>query len=77
MEIKILGPGCPNCKKLYALTEKLVEENNIDATLSKVEDIIEIMKYNIISTPAVVINEKVVVKGRVPGEQELKEFLTK
>ena len=77
MEIKILGPGCPNCKTLFSMTEKVVKENNIDAKLSKVEDIIEIMSYNIISTPAVVVDGKVVVKGRVPNEAELKDLLTK
>ncbi len=75
MEIKILGPGCPNCKTLYALTQKVVDDNNIDANLSKVEDIIEIMNYNIISTPAIVVDGKVVVKGRVPGEEEIKNLL--
>lgn len=75
MEIKILGPGCPNCKILYALTQKIVDENKLDANISKVDDIVEIMSYNIISTPAIVIDGQVVVKGRVPTEKELKNIL--
>lgn len=77
MEIKILGTGCSKCKTLEQLTRKVVEKNGIDATVTKVEDIMEIMKYNIIATPALVIDEKVVVKGRVPSEEEIKLLLTK
>ncbi len=77
MEIKVLGTGCPKCKTLEKLTRDVVEKNNIDATITKVEDIVEIMKYNIMTTPALVIDEKVVVKGRVPSEAELKQLLTK
>ena len=75
MEIKILGPGCPNCKTLFSSVEKVIKENSIDAKLSKVEDIIEIMNYNIISTPAIVVDGNVIVKGRVPNEKELKLYL--
>lgn len=77
MEIKILGTGCPKCKTLEKLTREVVEKNNIDATITKVEDIVEIMKYNIMSTPALVIDEKVVVKGRVPSADEIKQLLIK
>jgi len=75
MEIKILGTGCPKCKTLEALTRKVVKENGIDANITKVEDIMEIMKYNIMTTPALVIDEKVVVKGRIPSADELKQFI--
>ncbi|HAH24634.1 MAG TPA: thioredoxin family protein, partial [Prolixibacteraceae bacterium] len=67
MEIKILGTGCPKCKTLEKLTREVVEKNGIDATIVKVEDIMEIMKYGIIATPALVVNEKVAIKGRVPS----------
>ena len=73
--IKILGTGCPNCKITTALVEKVVAEKNIDATVIKVEDIMEIMKYNILSTPAIVIDEVVVLKGRVPKKSEIEDFL--
>jgi len=77
MEIKILGPGCPKCKTLDKLTREVVEQNGIDATVVKVEDIVAIMNYGVMSTPALVIDEKVVVKGRVPSAEELKKLLTR
>jgi small redox-active disulfide protein 2 len=77
MEIKILGPGCAKCKTLDKLTHEVVEKNGIKANITKVEDIMEIMKYGVMSTPALVIDEKVVLKGRVPSSDELKQLLTK
>lgn len=77
MEIKILGPGCPKCKTLDKLTRDVVEKNGINATITKVEDIMEIMKYGVMSTPVLVVDEKVVLKGRVPSSDELKQLLTK
>jgi len=77
MEIKILGTGCPKCKTLENLVRKVVNENNIDSNVSKVDDIMQIMNYGIVSTPALVIDEKVVIKGRIPSEKEIKELLTK
>ena len=77
MEIKILGPGCAKCKTLDKLTHEVVEKNGIKATIIKVEDIMEIIKYGVMSTPALVIDEKVVLKGRVPSSDELKQLLTK
>ncbi|HEY5470165.1 MAG TPA: thioredoxin family protein [Bacteroidales bacterium] len=77
MEIKILGTGCSKCKILDEITRKVVTENGIDAIITKVEDIIEIMKFNIMTTPALVVNEKVVSKGRIPSVDEIKQFLTK
>ena len=77
MEIKILGPGCAKCKTLDKLTHEVVEKNGISATITKVEDIMEIMKYGVMSTPAIVVDEKVLVKGRVPSFDEIKQLLTK
>ena len=77
MEIKILGTGCPKCKILEEITRKVVKENGIVANITKVEDIVEIMKFNIMTTPALVVNEKVVSKGRIPSVDEIKQFLTK
>jgi small redox-active disulfide protein 2 len=77
MEIRILGPGCAKCKTLEQLTRDVVSKNGIDATITKVEDIMEIMKYNIMTTPALVIDGKVVTKGRVPSVEEIKQLLTK
>jgi small redox-active disulfide protein 2 len=77
MEIKILGPGCPKCKTLEQLTRQVVEQNGIDATVTKVEDIVAIMNYGVMTTPALVIDEKVVLKGRVPSADELKKIITR
>lgn len=75
MEIKILGTGCAKCKTTRQIVEKVVAENGVDAQISKVEDIMDIMKYNVIATPAVVVNEVVKIKGRVPSESEVKQAL--
>jgi small redox-active disulfide protein 2 len=77
IEIKILGTGCPKCKTLEKMTREVVEQNGFDATVTKVEDIMDIMKYNILSTPALVVNEKVEIKGRVPSSEEIKQVLSK
>ncbi|MBP9480556.1 MAG: thioredoxin family protein [Parabacteroides sp.] len=77
MEIKILGTGCAKCKTLEKVTKEVVEQNKLDATISKVEDIMEIMKYNVMSTPALVVNESVEVKGRIPSADEIKQILLK
>jgi len=73
--VKILGTGCPKCKRTTTLVEEVVKETGIEATVEKVEDIMEIMKYNIMSTPAVVIDEEVAIKGRVPSKTELTKLL--
>jgi small redox-active disulfide protein 2 len=77
MEIKILGPGCAKCKTLDKLTHEVVGKNGIKANITKVEDIMEIMKDGVMSTPALVIDEKVVVKGRIPSAEEIKQLLNK
>jgi small redox-active disulfide protein 2 len=77
MEIKVLGPGCAKCKTLDKLTREVVEKNGISANITKVEDIMEIMRYGVMSTPALVVDEKVVLKGRVPSADELKQLLTR
>lgn len=77
MEVKILGTGCPKCKTLEQLAREVISQNGIDARVTKVDDIMEIMKYNVMTTPALVIDEKVVVKGRVPSAEEIKQLLTR
>jgi len=77
MEIKILGSGCPKCKTLEKMTRELVEQNGISANISKVEDIMDIMKYGVMATPALVVNEKVEIKGRIPSSDEIKTVLSK
>jgi len=75
MIIKVLGTGCARCKSLEKLTVKAVEELNLDATVEKVEDIQKIMEYAVMRTPALVIDEKVVLSGQVPKMTELKSLL--
>jgi len=73
MNIQVLGTGCAKCKSLEKAVREVVTQNEIKADISKVEDI---MKFNIMTTPALVIDGKVVVKGRVPSNDELKQLLT-
>ncbi|MBK6623155.1 MAG: TM0996/MTH895 family glutaredoxin-like protein [Saprospirales bacterium] len=73
--IKILGTGCIKCKRTEELVRRVVEEMGIDAQIEKVEDIRQIMEYNILSTPAVVIDGIVKIKGRVPDRHELETLL--
>jgi small redox-active disulfide protein 2 len=77
MDIKILGPGCPKCKTLEKMTKEVVEKEGFNADITKVEDIMAIMHYGVMSTPALVVNEKVEIKGRVPSYEEIKQVLTK
>ena len=75
MEIKVLGSGCAKCKTTYEMIEKIVKENQLDATLSKVENIVELLNYGIMTTPAIVVDGEVKLKGHVPTESELKKML--
>lgn len=77
MEIKILGTGCPKCKSLEKLTREVVEQYGINATITKVEDIMEIMKFGVMTTPALVVDGKIEIKGRVPSVDEIKMVLTR
>jgi small redox-active disulfide protein 2 len=74
MEIIILGTGCPNCEKTHNIVEKVIKDNHIAASLRKEQDILEIIKYNIMSLPAVVIDGEVKIKVYVPSEKEIKEL---
>lgn len=75
MEIKVLGPGCAKCKTTYNVIEKVIKENNLDVKLTKVDDIMEMVSYNIMATPAVVVDEVVKMKGQVPTESDVKKLL--
>ncbi len=76
LTIKILGSGCPNCQKLAYLAERAVAHLGIEAKIEKVTDYAKIMEYNILSTPGLVINEKLVSGGRIPSEAEITVYLT-
>ena len=75
MEIKVLGPGCCKCKTTYQIIEKVIKENNLDVKLTKVDDIMEMMNYHIMTTPAFVVDEVVKIKGQVPSEKDVKKLL--
>lgn len=75
MKIEVLGPGCSKCKTLENLTREVVAETGIEAEIEKVEDIMRIMNYGVMTTPALVIDQKVVSKGRIPSKSEIKEYI--
>jgi small redox-active disulfide protein 2 len=76
LTIKVLGSGCENCKRLAWLVERAAGQLGIETKLEKVTDYAKIMEYPILSTPGLVINEKLVASGRIPSEAEITTFLT-
>ena len=74
-KIQILGPGCPNCERLAALTERVARELGVEFELQKVKDITEIVQFGVMATPGLVVDGKVMVSGRLPSEAELKGWL--
>lgn len=77
MDIKILGTGCPNCKTLEKNTLEAIQRLGLDASVEKVEDIMDIMSYGIARTPALVLDGKVIMSGRVVSSSEIEKLLTK
>jgi small redox-active disulfide protein 2 len=75
MNVKILGPGCPNCQKLEANTKQALEELKLEAKVEKISEIQDIMSYGIMSTPALVVDDAVLVAGMVPDVKQIKEAL--
>jgi small redox-active disulfide protein 2 len=75
LTIKILGSGCANCKKLEAVTRQVIEKENIQAEIVKVTEYPEIMAYDVMSTPGLVINEKVLASGRIPSPVQITQWL--
>jgi len=73
--IKVLGSGCANCKKLEALARQAAGDLGLDASFVKVTDVNAILAYDVFSTPALVINDRVVVAGRIPSPAELTAWL--
>jgi len=75
MNIKILGTGCARCRQLEKTTREVVKELGIDATVEEVKDMRQIMAYNILTTPGLVINEKVISSGKVPSKAEVTQLV--
>ena len=75
LKIKILGVGCSRCRKLESIVRELVTQNNIDADIEKVSDIQEMMKYGIMSTPGLVINEKLKSSGIIPKNDQILNWM--
>lgn len=76
LSIKVLGSGCTNCKNLENLCKEVVAENNIEATIEKVTELKDIMSYGVMSTPGLVVNEKVIHTGKLPTKSTLTNWLT-
>jgi small redox-active disulfide protein 2 len=76
LTIKVLGSGCENCKRLTWLAERAVEHMGIEAQVIKVTDYAEMMQYNIMSTPGLVVNEKLVSAGKLPSEAQITTWIT-
>ncbi len=76
MKIKVLGPGCARCHQLEATTKEVLKELGLDASIEEVKDIKKIMEYPILTTPGLVIDEKLVCSGRVPTKVEVTTFIT-
>ena len=75
MEIKILGMGCPKCKRVEALAREAAQDLDVEATFTKVEDMDAIMGYDVISTPALVIDEELKATGRIPHKEEIVDWI--
>jgi small redox-active disulfide protein 2 len=74
-EVKVLGPGCPKCQELLARTQQAAAELGLDCRIEKVTDIPQIVSYGVMMTPALVVDGKVIVSGKVPSMDELKKML--
>jgi small redox-active disulfide protein 2 len=74
-KVQILGTGCPKCKKLFEAAQQVVKELGIDAEVTKVEDINEILKFNVMMTPALAVDGEVKVVGRIPKPEEIRKMI--
>lgn len=75
INIKVLGSGCPNCQRLEATVRRVVQAQGIEAQIEKVTDFAEMMKYAILATPGLVINEKLMAAGRIPPDKDIAAWL--
>ena len=77
MEIKVLGPGCPKCHQVEKIVRVVITEENVEANVEKVTDLIEIAGYGVFGTPAVVIDGEVKSVGKIPAKEDIKTWLSK
>ena len=75
VSIKILGTGCAKCQSMTNIVKETVKENSIEATIEKIEDMMKIMEFNVMTTPALVINDVITIKGRIPSKEEVLALL--
>jgi small redox-active disulfide protein 2 len=75
LDVKVLGSGCPNCKKLEALCREVIKDNNLDAEVNKVTDMNEFADYGVMMTPGLVVNGKVLAQGKIPTKSALENWL--
>ena len=71
MKVKILGIGCPKCKKLEERVRSIIDANGVDATVEKITEVSDMMKYDIMMTPGLVVNEKLMSSGKIPRDEEI------
>jgi small redox-active disulfide protein 2 len=77
MDIKVLGPGCPKCQQTEEIVKEAVAEAGVDAQVEKITDIMKIMTYGVMGTPAVVVDGQVKSSGKVPKKEEVKNWIKK
>ena len=75
MNIKVLGSGCSRCKQAFQVVDKVVRDSRLDAQVEYVDDIMQVMQYDVLSTPAVVVDGQVRLTGSVPSEKQVRELL--
>lgn len=77
LNVKVLGSGCPNCKKLEALCNEVISENNLEADVEKVTDMNKFADYGVMMTPGLVVNGKVLTQGKIPTNSTLENWFIK
>jgi len=77
MEIKVLGPGCAKCQQTEKIVRDAVQESGVDVDIEKVSDIMEIAKYGVFGTPAIIVDNEVKSVGKIPGKDEIKKWIEK
>jgi len=77
MEIKVLGPGCAKCQQTEKIVRDAVQESGVDVDIEKVSDIMEIAKYGVFGTPAIIVDNEVKSVGKIPGKDEIKSWIGK